>query len=326
MSFIGHPFAFDPAHGYGLEGLLGVGAPGGPPDFDGFWRGRRAAAALVEPRPLLGDVVEERDGFRVHEVSYDALGGRCGALLALPCDGPVRHGFVIGHGYGGRHEAGADLPLPLPESAAILPIAPGLPALGLRPEVPSTPDGHVLHGIGSRDTYLIGVCVAGLWGAASALLELVPSPTLDGRRLGYLGESFGGGIGALALPWDDRFAAAGLTVPTFGNHPLRYTLPCTGSGESVRAHLREHPEAAEVLAYFDAATAAARLRIPVLSACALFDPAVPPPGQLAVHNALAGPRRLEVLEAGHFPYPGEAEERRRLRRITSEFFGRWMGG
>ncbi|GGX31334.1 hypothetical protein GCM10010321_52880 [Streptomyces chartreusis] len=38
-----------------------------------------------------------------------------------------------------------------------------------------------------------GDCVAGLWGAATALLDLVPS--LDGR--------LGGGIGALALPWDD---------------------------------------------------------------------------------------------------------------------------
>ncbi|MFD6290085.1 acetylxylan esterase [Streptomyces sp. NPDC060205] len=319
-----HSFGFDPGCGYGLEGLLAVGAPGGPVDFGAFWEGRRDAAARVEPRSLLGDVVEERDGFRVHEVSYDALGGRCSALLALPCDRPVQHGFVIGHGYGGRQDAGADLPLPLPRSAAILPVAPGLPALGLRPGVPSDPDGHVLHGIGSRDTYLIGDCVAALWGAASALLELVPSPALDGRRLGYLGESFGGGIGALALPWDDRFAAAALTVPTFGHHPLRCTLPCIGSGESVRTHVAGHPEALGVLAYFDAATAAAHLRIPVLSACALLDPAVPPPGQFAVHNALAGPRRLEVLDAGHFAYPGETDQRRQLAQATSEFFGSWM--
>ncbi|MDQ1033977.1 cephalosporin-C deacetylase [Streptomyces sp. V3I8] len=294
----------------------------GPGDFDAFWRGRRATAALVDPCPRVGGVVEERDGFRIHEVSYATPGGRCGALLALPSEGVARRGFVVGHGYGGRHEAGADLPLPLPGSAAILPCAPGLPAFGNRPGVPSDPDGHVLHGIASRDTYLIGDCVAGLWGAASALLELAPS--LDGDRLGYLGESFGGGIGALALPWDDRFAAARLTVPTFGNHPLRLTLPCTGSGESVRTHVRRHPEAVEVLAYFDAATAAARLRIPVLTACALSDPAVPPPGQFAVYNSLAGPRRLEVLEAGHIPYPGEAAERRRLGRATEEFFGRWL--
>ncbi|MEV8431410.1 hypothetical protein [Streptomyces chartreusis] len=43
--------------------------------------------------------------------------------------------------------------------------------------------------------------MAGLWGAATALLALVPS--FDGwLGLLGLGESFGG-VGALALPWGD---------------------------------------------------------------------------------------------------------------------------
>ncbi|MFJ3666969.1 acetylxylan esterase [Streptomyces sp. NPDC090106] len=322
MPPVTHTFAFDPTHGHTLDDLLKIGAPTAPAGFDAFWRARKEAADRVPPRPRLGRVVGHHDGHLVQEVSYDTLGGRCSALLALPGEGAARHGFVIGHGYGGRTDTGTDLPLPLPGSAAIFPLAPGLPALGLRPDLPSTPDAHVLHGIGSRETYVLGDCVAGLWGAAAALLELVPS--LDGR-LGLLGESFGGGIGALALPWDDRFAAARLTVPTFGNHPLRLTLPCTGSGEAVRAHVRTHPEAVEVLAHFDAATAATRVRVPVLAACALFDPAVPPPGQFAIHGALGGPRQLEVLEAGHYAYAGEAEERRRLDRVTGEFFAGWMG-
>ncbi|MFJ5177383.1 acetylxylan esterase [Streptomyces griseoviridis] len=317
MSPLPHAFAFDPTHGRALDDLLASGAPPAPADFDVFWRALRAAARRVPPRPRLVRAVEERDGHRINEVTYDSLGGQCHALLALPVEGRARHGFVIGHGYGGRADVGAELPLPLPGSAAILPIAPGLPMLGVRPRVPSDPAEHVLHGIGARETYVLGDCVAGLWGAASALLELVPS--LEGR-LGYLGESFGGGIGALALPWDDRFGAARLTVPTFGNHPLRLTLPCTGSGEAVRDHVRAHPEAVEVLAYFDAATAATRVRVPVLAACALFDPAVPPPGQFAVYGALGGPRRLEVLEAGHFAWEGEASERRSLDRATRDFF------
>ncbi|MEU9731762.1 acetylxylan esterase [Streptomyces sp. NPDC048002] len=317
-----HPFAFDPTHGHTLDDLLRIAAPAAPADFDAFWRARKEAADQVPPHPRLGRLVEDRDGYRIQELSYDTPGGRCSALLALPIAGIARHGFVIGHGYGGRTDTGTQLPLPLPGSAAILPLAPGLPALGLRPDIPSTPDEHVLHGIGSRDNYVLGDCVAGLWGAAAALLELVPS--LDGR-LGLLGESFGGGIGALALPWDDRFAAARLTFPTFGNHPLRLALPCTGSGEAVRTHVRTHPEAVEVLAYFDAATAATRVRVPVLTACALFDPAVPPPGQFAIHGALGGPRQLEVLEAGHYAYANEAAERRRLGVATAEFFGRWMG-
>ena len=55
------------------------------------------------------------------------------------------------------------------------------------------------------------------------------------RRLDYMGISFGGGIGALALPWDERFHRAHLNVPSFGHHPLRLTLPepdTTGSGSN----------------------------------------------------------------------------------------------
>jgi cephalosporin-C deacetylase len=139
--------------------------------------------------------------------------------------------------------------------------------------------------------------------------------------LHYAGASFGGGIGALALPWDRRFLRAYLDVPSFGNHPLRVQLPCTGSGESVRRHYRTHPEALEVLAYFDAATAARHLRIPVFVAAALSDPAVPPPGQFAVYNALAGERELFVRKAAHCEYPEAEEEDREIAQRLAVFFG-----
>ncbi len=206
-----------------------------------------------------------------------------------------------------------------PGTATIWPCLRGLGTRSLLPGVPSASAGHVLHGIESRDSYLIGGCVAGVWCAATALQRLVPETA---GALVYLGTSFGGGIGALALPWDDRFRAAGLTVPTFGNHPLRVTLPCTGSGESVRRRHADDPSVLDVLAYFDAATAARHIRIPVHVGAALFDPSVPPPGQFAVYGALARPRELFVLRAGHFDHPGEPDETAALeesqRRFLSE--------
>ncbi|MGW4233565.1 acetylxylan esterase [Streptomyces sp. NPDC004980] len=325
MASFAHDFPFDPTHGRTLDELLRIPAPDAPEDFEAFWRTRYEAARAVDTAPEAGPAEEERDGVRLHGVSFTSVGGvRLGGWLALPVDGPAEHGFVIGHGYGGRQEAGPDVPLPLPGSAAILPCVRGMGGRGLRPDIPGEADAHVLHGIGSRDTYVIGDCVADLWCAASAFQELLPR--LAGtRRLGYLGESFGGGLGALALPWDDRFGAAQLTVPTFGNHPLRLTLPSTGSGESVRVRHREHPGVSEVLRYFDAATAAARLELPTLVAAALFDPAVPPPGQFAVHNALPGPRELQVLSAGHFAYDGRDRELAELDARRTRFFGTWLG-
>ncbi|MZD09267.1 acetylxylan esterase [Streptomyces sp. SID5785] len=326
-----HDFPFDPAHGMGLDALLRVPAPEGPADFDAFWRDRYARARAVATEPRLGPLVEERDGVRIHEVTYASVGGvRLGGWLALPADGPAERGFVIGHGYGGRDAAGPDVPLPAPRAAAILPCVRGMAERGLVPGIPADSAAHVLHGIGARETYVIGECVADLWCAASALLELVPElrgPRSGGHGLGYLGESFGGGLGALALPWDDRFAAGQLTVPTFGNQPLRLTLDCVGSGASVRRHHAAHPEVLDVLRYFDAATAATRIRVPVLVAAALFDPSVPPPGQFAVYSGLSegSGRELHVLDAGHFEWPGTPEALVALAAAKADFFGRVPG-
>ncbi|MEV0842580.1 acetylxylan esterase [Actinocatenispora sera] len=311
----GPGFGFDPTYGYDLDGLLAVGAPAEPAGFAAFWRERYAAALAVDPDPVLGPVEDKRDGCRVLGVTFSSVGGvRLGGWVVLPDEEPARHGFVVGHGYGGRATAG--LPLPLPRAAAIQPCVRGLPDRGRIPGIPDTSDEHVLHGIETPETYVLAGCVADLWCAATALRQLVPE--LD-DRLGYLGQSLGGGLGALALPWDDRFAAAQLTVPTFGNQPLRLTLECAGSGESVRRYARRHPEVTEVLAYFDAASAARRITVPTLVGAALLDPSVPPPGQFAVHNALAGPKQLAVLTAGHVDHPGLAAENAALAAATARF-------
>ncbi|WNI22681.1 acetylxylan esterase [Streptomyces sp. ITFR-16] len=326
MASFAHDFPFDPAYGRTLDDLRAVDAPPAPDGFAAFWRGRYEAARAVAAEPEIGPLEDERDGVRIHGVTYTSVGGvRLGGWLVLPAAGePVGHGFVVGHGYGGRQEPGPDLPLPLPSAAAILPCVRGMGARGLVAGIPDEADRHVLHGIASRETYVIGDCAADLWCAASALQELFPGLAGAGR-LGYLGESFGGGLGALALPWDERFGAAQLTVPTFGNHPLRLTLPCAGSGESVRRYHRGHPEAVDVLRYFDAATAAGFLERPTLVAAALFDPSVPPPGQFAVYNALAGERELLVLEAGHFEHAGLGQDVAALGAARRRFFGEWLG-
>ncbi|MGW1818504.1 acetylxylan esterase [Streptomyces sp. NPDC002125] len=304
LSPLPHDLPFDPTHGYDLPRLLAVKAPPEPDDFADFWRERYASALTVDTAPRIEGPWATVDGVRVADVSYMSTDGvRIGGWLTVPADGRVTQGCVSTHGYGGR--SAPDSWQAPPGTATIWPCLRGLGTRSLLPGVPSNSAGHVLHGIGARESYLIGGCVADVWCAATALRLLVPEAA---GRLTYLGTSFGGGIGALALPWDDRFRAAGLTVPTFGNHPLRVTLPCTGSGESVRMRFAEEPTVLDVLAYFDAATAARHIEIPVHVSAALFDPHVPPPGQFAVHNALAGPRELLVLRAGHFAYPGEPAE------------------
>lgn len=105
----------------------------------------------------------------------------------------------------------------------------------------------MLHDIHLRERYILGGCVADLWTGISALLQ-IHGELLGG--IGYMGISFGGGIGALALPWERRIARAHLNVPTFGHQPLRLRLPTVGSGAAVQGFARRHLHVAETLAFF----------------------------------------------------------------------------
>lgn len=175
MTSFAHDLPFDPSYGYTRDELLSVLAPAAPDDFAAFWRARHDEARKVATEPEIGPLEDERDGLRIHGVTFTSVGGvRLGGWLARPAEGAAEHGFVIGHGYGGRQEPGPDLPLPLPRSAALLPCVRGMGGRGLWPGIPDVADVHVRHGIESRDTYVIGDCVADLWCAASALHELVP--------------------------------------------------------------------------------------------------------------------------------------------------------
>lgn len=302
MSSFQHEYPFDPSYGYDLDALLRVGSPEPPEDFEAFWRQTYEATRATPTNPSMRKI-ETRDGYDVFEIEYDGLGGfRVGGWLVIPADGVVTRGVVMGHGYGGR--GGPELPRDLKQTAIIEPCGRGFHRSAMS-GYPDNSSAHVVYGIESRDTYSHRFCVADLWSAATVLLEQFPQ---IGSRLGYYGGSFGGGMGAMMLPWDERYSRAVLNVPSFGNHPLRVTLQCTGSGEAVRQLYLKKPEVMQVLRYFDAATHARFIRQPTLAGCALFDPAVPPPGQFAVYNAIPAPKRLFVLQAGHFDFPGVAEQ------------------
>lgn len=220
-----HNFDFDPRYGYDLDTLCKLDAPLAPDDFAAFWQGLCDAALAVQPQPVSREVPSPVADLRLFEIEFTSLDFcRIGGWLTLPQSGPVTRGVVVGHGYGGRD--GADLSLAMRQAAAIFPCARGI-SRSAHPLVPGDPSRHVLYGIHSRRSYVLAGCAADtVWCAASALQVLVPA-TL--ARLDYMGISFGGGIGALALPWDERFASGHLNVPTFGNHPLRLTMPCVGS-------------------------------------------------------------------------------------------------
>ena len=310
-----HNFPFDPTYGYTELDLLSVGLPESPLDFAAFWTETFRANASIALNTHVVQSDSAHPGFDLSIAEFDTLGGyRIGAWIAYPKSGDIESAIVISQGYGGRSAPDfSQIPQGL---AAIFPCAPGF-GLSAHPDLPDDKMGHVIHRIDDRDAYLIRPCVTSIWSATTLLLELFPDAI---GRIYFRGASFGGGIGALALPWDDRLTKAHLKVPTFGNHPIRNVCPCEGSGKAAAEHVAANPCASSVLAYYDAATAASYIRIPVHGAPALFDPKVPPPGQFAVTNALPNTAQIRILKAGHFEYPGQQEENAALNDDLAAWF------
>jgi cephalosporin-C deacetylase len=313
---IQHNIPWDPTYGYDLNALLDVKAPPPPPGFEQFWRDTYERTLRIPPRPERRPI--ELPGFEkfdVWEVEYDTTDGvRIGGWITRPRGERPKRGVVVSHGYGAR--GGPDPFVNGPPAVAIFPCARGF----ARSKTPKYPDDvwkHVVHGIESRETYCHVGCACELFSATSALIEL--EPQVEGY-IDYVGGSFGGGIGGLTIPWEKRFRRAFLDVPSFGHHPLRLTMQCYGSGEAVRRLYASNPGIYETLKYADSATASLFTTTPTLVAAALFDPAVPPPGQFAVHNALRCEKQLFVREASHFDWPGVAAENERLGKILDKWF------
>jgi len=310
-----HSFDFDPAYGLSVEELLAIEPPAEPEGFDAFWRARYHRARAVDPQPVLSSSQSRHPDWQVFDITFLSTGGfAIGGWLLLPPDGIVTRGLVVGHGYGGREQP--DFDMPVQQTAMLFPCFRGL-SRSTRAPIPADPAGHVLQGIDDPEHYIIGGCVEDLWLAVSTLAALYPH--LVGR-IGYSGISFGGGIGALAMPFDARIDRGYLEVPTFGHRPLWLDLPTTGSASAVQVYRQDHPDVLKNLALFDAATAASRIGVPMLVAAALFDPAVAPPCQFAVANALPKFNEIFILAAGHFDYDDGAAQQTQLREKIGQHF------
>jgi cephalosporin-C deacetylase len=255
-------------------------------------------------------------GWNILQISYLSTDNfKIRGWLLLPSSGIIKRGFIVGHGYGGRE--GPDLHLPFKDAALLFPCFRGL-GISAHPPISTEPYWHVRHNINQVDRYILGGCVEDLWLAVSAVLQLFPE--LAGH-LGYLGISFSGGIGALALAWEKRIARGHLNIPTFGHYPLRLKLPSLGSAKSIQHYYQSNKtETLKTIRYYDAALAAKRISIPMHCACALFDPYVIPPGQFAIYNALSGLKQLFILEAGHHGYSNQKRQEQELIEELNDFF------
>lgn len=306
---------FDPTYGYTLGQLLAIEPPPQPDNFAAFWRSRYRRAMQVEPQPVLSPSDLQHDDYVCQQLGYRSTDGiSIGGWLLTPKHGVIKRGVVIGHGYGGRDTP--DFDLPIADAALLFPCFRGLSRSRCWP-ISDNPSFHVLHDIDKRDHYILGGCVDDLWVAVTVLLQMFPQVA---GHVAYLGISFGGGIGALALAWEQRVQRAHFNVPTFGHHPLRLQLPTRGSAAAVQQYYLQHRHVLDILSYYDAASAAQDIPIPLHVAAALADPVVAPPGQFAIYNAVPGEKKLFVFDMGHAEFPRQHIQRLALISELHEFF------
>jgi cephalosporin-C deacetylase len=299
-----------------LEQLQSVEPPEAPEGFDAFWQERYALALMVDPLPSLTPSRTTHRRWQVFDLTYRSSGGfQIGGWLLLPKRGELTRALVVGHGYGGRDAPVFDLPVE--NTAVLFPCFRGM-SRSAHPSISSDPSFHVLHDIDKPDRYIIGGCVEDLWIAVTVLSLLYPRIA---GRIGYSGVSFGGGIGGLGIPFDPRIDRGHLSLPTFGHQALRLTLPSVGSAAAVQRYQAAHGNALATLQLHDAAVAASRIRVPMIASVALFDPAVAPPCQFAIANAVPSQFNEKfILDAGHFDYRGSASQTTLLNAKLRQFF------
>ena len=302
---------------YSLDALLEIKAPEAPDDFHDFWQSAYKSILNFNVNVQLQDHQRIVNHWRVINVSYNSTNNTTIAgWLLIPKDKAPTRGFIVGHGYAGVN--GPNFDLPFPDAALFFPCCRGL-GLSINPPISDDPQWHVLHDIDKPEHYILKGCVEDIWLAVSSILVIFPF--LAGK-LGFLGISFTGGIGVLAMACEQRIARAHFNVPTFGHHRMRLRNATWGSGHAVQNFFRQKPRMTlKTLKYYDAANAAEALNMPVHFALALKDPVVTPPGQFAIYNHTMSEKKLFVLDEGHSDnYPNKTKQQLQLLAELETFF------
>lgn len=301
---------------YRLDDLLTIKAPPAPADFFQFWESAYQNICDIKPQIQTQDTNEVVNNWSIINIRYSSTNNiNIGGWLLIPVNKAPTRAFIVGHGYAGRNAP--DFHLPFPDAAIFFPCCRGISRSQQSPISPE-PHWHVLHDIDKKDQYILKGCVEDIWLATACIEQLFPY--LSGK-IGFLGISFTGGIGALAMAHEKRIARAHLNVPTFGHHRFRLRQHTWGSGNAIQEFYRKNPKLTlSTLRYYDAANAAEHITMPMHFALALKDPVVTPPGQFAIFNHTNSDKKLIVLDEGHGSYPEQHQQEKQLADELKDFF------
>ena len=220
----------DGTFGYTLEDLLKIEAPPPPDDFAAFWEETyRLATARVPEYRIEKEIWSPDARVKILQVRFRSYDGfDIGMWIARPESSTG--GLVIGQGYGNPATP------PTSRNPGLTVAMPCIRSLGISQcaQIPWKLSDHAGYGIKSRETYVIRGAVTDIWEATSVLADMFPDTA---SNLNYSGGSLGGGLGAILLPWDSRFKAGEINVPTLAG-PMQFAFQLSGEGPSSKRSWR----------------------------------------------------------------------------------------
>ena len=285
-------------------------------DFETFWRAQyeRAVDSKLDYK-VEHEVWSPVPDVKIYKVSFVSCDGfKIGMWVSRPeksCGG-----HIVMHGYGNdvRPCVKQDFPL-----TTAVPSVPGL-GISMCREIPWQPQHHAAYGFEDPEKYVLVSGVRNVWTSISILIDMFPDVK---ENISCSGSSLGGGMGAIAVPWDSRIKAAELSVPTLGGRiMLEYLNNPTSPAYTRAMKAKESENNMRTLDLCNAASAARYIRVPVLVTPALCDNVVPPAGQFAVANSI--PEEFKILrirDVGHAaPTQKDIELENELRQIRKKIF------
>jgi len=251
------------------------GCGGSAADGDDTFAYDAGASLGVETGAPLGE-----EGQDIRPLSYESGDGRVDAYLVAPTDGEALPGVVYLHGAGGDRSQMLPLAEQLAARGAVA-LTLSLPSVSATPPNGLTPEQTLRW---QRDTI-----VADVVAVRRALDVLSADERVDPERLGLVGWSFGGRMGALVAGVDDRLRAT--VLMSAGAAPVSEYVA------AAPAELRDDVE--EVLTPIDPLSRIADAKGNILLQAGRMDSVVPADALRALADAAPDSAELRWYDAEH---------------------------
>ncbi len=281
-----------------------------PKDFDAFWESGKAALAKIPLEAKLEPLSSySTPGVDVFHVSFQNVGSglsrvsRIYGILAIPKSKDPNQKFPVllnvpgagvrpYRGLIGLAERGIitlqigihGIPVTLDQT-----VYDALSAASL--------NRYMFYNMDDRDTYYYRRVYLSVVRANDFLTSL---PQFDGRNLGVIGGSQGGGLSLVTAALDPRVKVLAASFPAMSDMAGYTANRAGGWPHAFKEEKNRTKEKLETASYYDAVNFARRVKVPGIYSWGFNDEVVPPTSAFAAYNTISATKTLLLgLEMGH---------------------------